>query len=155
MRMDTKRKKGQAGLDFLMTYGWALLIIVLIIAALFALGVFDVGSFVGSRASGFTEIGVVGWNLADNGDFTIMLENHAGKSVTIDEINATYKTESIGYSTPIDLGNGMRTGTLSVGTFTSPDAAGSPFTITVGVAYTDSETGFEYSDSGTVTGTVE
>lgn len=138
-----------------MTYGWALLIIVLIIAALFALGVFDIGSFVGSRASGFTEVGVVAWSLADTGDFTAIFENHAGKSITIDSINATYKTETVGYSTPITLGNGKRSGTIALGTFTNPDSAGSSYTVTLDIGYTDSETGFSYSDSGTVTGTVQ
>jgi len=150
-----KNKKGQAGLDFLMTYGWALLIIVLIIAALFALGVFDIGSFVGSRASGFTEVGIVAWTLASDGTFTAMFENHAGKSITINAINATYKGETVGYSTPVDLGNGKRSGTLTIGTFTSPDAAGSSYTITVDIAYTDPATGFVYSDAGTLTGTVQ
>lgn len=151
----TKSKKGQAGLDFLMTYGWALLIIVLIIAALFALGVFDIGSFIGSRASGFTEVSVVAWSLADDGTFTALFENHAGKSITINSVNATYKTESIGYSTPVTLGNGKRSGTITLGTFSSPDSTGSSYTVSIDIAYTDSETGFAYSDSGTVTGTIQ
>ncbi|MEM3418484.1 MAG: hypothetical protein QW285_05270, partial [Candidatus Nanoarchaeia archaeon] len=34
------KKKAQAALEYLMTYGWAILVIVIVIAALYALGVF-------------------------------------------------------------------------------------------------------------------
>ena len=33
-------KKGQAAMEYLMTYGWAILIIVVVVAALYAMGVF-------------------------------------------------------------------------------------------------------------------
>ena len=39
--MKNKGRKGQGALEYLMTYGWALLIIVVVGAALFALGVFS------------------------------------------------------------------------------------------------------------------
>jgi len=34
------RMKGQAALEFLMTYGWAILIVIAVVAALYAMGVF-------------------------------------------------------------------------------------------------------------------
>ncbi|VVC04447.1 Uncharacterised protein [Candidatus Burarchaeum australiense] len=37
-------KKGQAAMEYLMTYGWAILVIVIVLAALLYLGVFNVGS---------------------------------------------------------------------------------------------------------------
>jgi hypothetical protein len=36
-------KKGQAAMEYLMTYGWAILVIVIVLAALLYLGVFNVG----------------------------------------------------------------------------------------------------------------
>ena len=33
-------RKGQAAMEFLMTYGWAILIVIAVVAALFAMGVF-------------------------------------------------------------------------------------------------------------------
>ena len=38
-----RRKKGQAAMEFLMTYGWAILIAIIAIAALIAFGVLNVG----------------------------------------------------------------------------------------------------------------
>jgi len=34
------RMKAQAALEFLMTYGWAILIVIAVVAALYAMGVF-------------------------------------------------------------------------------------------------------------------
>ena len=39
-------KKGQAAMEYLMTYGWAILIIVVVVAVLYAMGVFKVGTTV-------------------------------------------------------------------------------------------------------------
>jgi hypothetical protein len=38
------RMKGQAALEFLMTYGWAILIVIAVVAALYAIGVFKLPS---------------------------------------------------------------------------------------------------------------
>lgn len=40
------KNKAQAAMEYLMTYGWAILIIVVVIAALYAMGVFKTGSTV-------------------------------------------------------------------------------------------------------------
>jgi len=147
-------KKAQAGLDFLMTYGWALLLIVLIVGALFALGIFDVGSFLGSRSSGFAQVGITGWALAEDGTFTAMFENHAGSDISISSITATMGTQTVNYTTATPLSNGASTGTLTLGTFSSPGTAGTSYTVEIDMVYSDSATGFNYADSGTVTGTV-
>lgn len=36
-------RKGQSAMEYLMTYGWAILIVIVVVAALYALGVFQVG----------------------------------------------------------------------------------------------------------------
>ncbi|MBI4009615.1 MAG: hypothetical protein HY361_00265 [Candidatus Aenigmarchaeota archaeon] len=38
-----KMKKAQSAMEYLMTYGWAILIVIVVVAALYALGVFQVG----------------------------------------------------------------------------------------------------------------
>ena len=39
-----KNSKGQSAMEYLMTYGWAILVVVAVVAALYGLGVFKVGS---------------------------------------------------------------------------------------------------------------
>ena len=148
-------KKAQAGLDFLMTYGWALLLIVLVVGALFALGIFDIGNFLGNRVAGFSNIGVNAWRVADDGVLTVKFSNKAGTDINITNINATYNTDTLNYSTPVQINNGKESGTITVGTFPSPGSKGSSYTVTMAISYTDKKTGFQYGDSGTITGKIE
>ena len=147
-------KRGQAALDFLMTYGWALLLIVLVVGALFALGIFDTGTFLGSRASGFTQIGVSGWQLNSSGIFSIKFKDKAGTDVNITAINITLNTLTLTNNTSVSIANGKESGTLVVGNFSTVPASGGSYSVRVAINYMDSATSFNYTDSGTLTGKV-
>jgi hypothetical protein len=149
-------RKGQAALDFLMTYGWAILLVVLVAAALFVLGVFNVGSFVGSKAVGFTEVAVPAFRVASDGTLTMKLQNQVGSPITIDAINATYGTASVATGAPpaANIGVGATSDVITVGTFSGFNS-GDSYAITVKISYTDRTTGFAYTKSGTLNGVVE
>lgn len=51
--MKIRQKKGQGAMEYLMTYGWALLVIVVVGAALFALGVLNPTTYTQTRCQGF------------------------------------------------------------------------------------------------------
>ena len=54
--MGMKNQKAQSAMEYLMTYGWAILIIAIVLAALFSLGIFSSSSFTGTTCiatSGF------------------------------------------------------------------------------------------------------
>src|SRR5271157_4413364 len=54
--MSNKRSKAQSAMEYLMTYGWAILIISVVLAALFSLGVFSTSTFINTScipASGY------------------------------------------------------------------------------------------------------
>lgn len=145
-------KKAQAGMDFLMTYGWALLIVVIVVGALFGLGIFDEGTFVGNKASGFTSIGVSGWQLKTDGKLSLKLRNNAATDIQITLINATYGNESKTYTSTISLGNGKETTVTDAVTFTSAPSSGQAYNIQIDIKYTDTKSGFTYMDRGTITG---
>ncbi|MEM3372693.1 MAG: hypothetical protein QXF76_00555, partial [Candidatus Anstonellales archaeon] len=84
--------KAQSGMDFLMTYGWALLIVVIVVGALFGLGIFDEGTFVGNKASGFTNVGVKAWQLSSTGTLQLQLQNNVGSDIRITAVNVTLGT---------------------------------------------------------------
>ena len=46
--MNTTHKKLQSAMEYLMTYGWAILIIAVVIGVLYALGIFNGSGFLGS-----------------------------------------------------------------------------------------------------------
>jgi len=135
-----------------MTYGWAIFLLVLILAALFAFGIFDISSFVGSRASGFAQIGAVGWRVTPAGAFSVMLKNNAGTDIAITQINATLNSAAISNSSAVNIANGEKTGSLAIGSFGSIGGTGSGYMVKVVIAYNDTATGMQYVDSGTLSG---
>jgi len=144
--------KAQSALDFLMTYGWALLIISLVIAGMFMLGVFDTGSFVGTRASGFVQVSPVGWQVTPAGVFKVMFKNNAGTDITITSVNATLGASTMPTnSTAVPILNGEQTGQLALGSFGTQSGS---YTVRVTIAYNDTATGFAYTDTGTLSGKV-
>lgn len=146
--------KAQSGMDFLMTYGWALLIVVIIVGALFGLGIFDEGTFVGSKASGFNSIGVSAWQLKSDGTLSLKIRNNAATDIQITSINATRGNESKTYTTVVNLANGKETTLNNAVTFTNAATVGQTYTVQIEMKYTDTKSGFSYMDKGTITGKV-
>ena len=144
--------KGQTALDFLMTYGWALLLIVLVVGALFALGIFDIGSFLGSRATGFAQVGVAAWRVTDTGNFTAQFTNRVGSDIRVDAVSWTYRgVTGTNSAVNTSISNGQTSSTLELGTVADV-AAGSSYSIQMAITYTDLNTNFQYQSSGTITG---
>jgi len=147
-------KKGQAALDFLMTYGWAIALVVIIAAVLFSLGIFDVSNFVGNKASGFSGVAVTGWQLGTSGQMDMKVSNQVGQRINVTSINVTIAgtTKSISGAT---LAPGETSKLLS----TAPDAfgtqtSGTGYTAKVVIDYIDMNADFNYTTSGTLTGKV-
>jgi hypothetical protein len=46
-----KQRKAQSAMEYLMTYGWAILIIAVVLGALFSLGVFSGSNLLGSACA--------------------------------------------------------------------------------------------------------
>src|SRR3989338_5866650 len=85
------KKKGQAAMEYLMTYGWAILIVIIVAAALWALGVFNPSTWTQAAATGFAGFGVPngGWQVNSTGAL-VVLKNSAGANVRVTAITATY-----------------------------------------------------------------
>ncbi|MBI2971322.1 MAG: hypothetical protein HYY37_02805 [Candidatus Aenigmarchaeota archaeon] len=67
--------KGQGALEYLMTYGWALLIIVVVGAALYASGVLNPATYTQSRCSGFVYFSFQNQKLLPNNGYLIQVQN--------------------------------------------------------------------------------
>ena len=142
-------RKAQAGMDFLATYGWALILLAVVIASLFSLGIFDLNFFAGRQATGFTNLVPVDWNLK-NGVFQIVLKNDSGVAVSVSsiavDVDGTVKT----YAVPFAIPEGSASGIISVSGF--PANSRGSYSAKVNINFTDSEAGFSYVESGRVTG---
>ncbi len=149
-------------MEYLMTYGWAILIVIIVAAALYALGVFNPATWTGTRSTGFANIGQpTDWvYYATTGEFNITMKNSLGSSISITEVKAECGTTGspnvILNSTvvpPWTVGAG---GTIEL--YTDADdcvaltPAGSSYSTLVSVTYTKAGGTYMQTDTGTVTG---
>lgn len=167
--MKFAKKKAQSAMEYLMTYGWAILIVIIVAAALYALGVFNPAAYQGNIPTGFTALGTPSdWSLDSSGNFKIILSNNKlGASATIDSLTATMSGQATGttYNTFNCTGNDAYLSLAPGQVFTVPDGCtdltfqlspvqASATAFSVGVSLSYNTGGFNHTDTGTVTGVV-
>ena len=93
--MGEEDRKGQTAVEYLMTYGWAILIILIVAGVLAYYGIFAPAGFLGPSASGFSQVYILSpWDFKANGNLTIQLENRVGTSINITRIYGQVGTTS-------------------------------------------------------------
>ncbi|RLI92269.1 MAG: hypothetical protein DRO89_02400 [Candidatus Altiarchaeales archaeon] len=153
-----KNKKGQTALEFLLTYGWAILLITVVAILMWQWGLFNPGGQIQPGSSGFW--GVVPYEdfrYTENGTLTIPISNGVGGEVTILEINVTvtgYKHQATNPGITISPGR-IELWEVDLSPHVTPLPAKSGYNIFVSIAYNDSRTGEEYISSGWIWGNVE
>ncbi len=128
--------KGQAAMEYLMTYGWAILIVIAVVAALYAMGVFRVGGGTVPCSPCFSYFAFVDYG-DTNGDGTkdTLVIRNGPKSINITDV--TVGGTSIGFTqdliTPGDK-------------ITIPGVSPGDITIT----YVDNDSGLTHTDTATL-----
>jgi len=150
--------KGQTAIEYLMTYGWAILIILIVAGVLAYYGIFAPAGFLGPSAKGFAQVSIVSpWDVSSN-TLRVQFENRVGSSITITNVSAdegsTVPVPPIACSAiSLSLAAGERSTaqTLTcngIGTLTT----GSSYTIYVIITY-DAGTMTDLKSTGTLSGT--
>ena len=121
----TFKKKGQAALEFLTTYGWAFLIILVMIGALAYFGVLDPSNFAAERCVAKTPLTCDGQNyIATNESIRVSLRNGLNEDINLTNIRyRTGSSEFVQCNTSVSAPanqtsfrvNGSRTGELACG----------------------------------------
>ena len=86
-------KKGQAAMEFLMTYGWAILVVLIAIGALAYFGVLNPNKFIGDRCTVSTGSGLFceDSNSQATGTFVrVVIKNALADPVVINPLTFTY-----------------------------------------------------------------
>lgn len=155
MRTFTRTKKGQSAMEYLMTYGWAILIVIIVAAVLFSLGVFNPSTFQQTAAVGFSGFNVPagGFQVSSaTGTLTMQITNGVGSQITVTESGANIGSTHImntGGTTVVGPGQTTTLTFASIGSFT-PGAA---YTANVNITYTNDNTGLTgFISSGTLSG---
>ena len=150
-----KNKRSQSALEYMMTYGWAILIIVIVAVVLYSMGIFSPSSFLSfSGITGLSGFQPASAACASNGQMIVKLSNSLGYQVSINSINVTSSSGvSVTQSESATLNPGQTQEFLVFGI--CPKTSGSSFSDTITVAYTEPSNPIPgpYSLSGTAKGT--
>lgn len=104
MRAKLKRVS-QAALEFLMTYGWAILVVLAAVAALSYFGVLNPDYYSAEKCILPAGIACMDYRI-ENYKAVIVLQNYLGDQVTINEVAVSTESQQCYDSTPINLNNG-------------------------------------------------
>jgi hypothetical protein len=144
-------KKGQAAMEFLMTYGWAILAAVIAIAVLAYFGVFSPSRLVPAACTVNAPLGCDEHKIEDSTGVTFMLRNGAGDTIHVSEVDITEcGTETFG--TPLDILAGSSAEVeVTCSPALTPDEN---FKGVVTVTYTVGAGAYDQSVTGSITGKV-
>lgn len=141
-------KRGQTALEYLITYGWAILAIVIIAALFWAF--FKPAEWLGGEsATGFSVVTVAGWKLTSGGTLTVVLQNSAAEDVTVTNIAAG--NASAAQSATIKAGD--KSSQLTVSGIAVTGGVGAPYELNTTITYSLVRTGIAGKiSSGTLRG---
>ena len=145
------RKKGQAAMEFLMTYGWAILVVLAAIGALAYFGVLSPDRFMPEKCTLPSGVACLDFT-ASQTQVVMRIQNSAGFDmsnvvVQVQDSNGTVNCAASGDTT---LTNGETDTYTCAGTFT-PGKLKS----TVSLQYTNAQTGLSHTKTGELIAKVE
>ena len=140
-------RKGQAALEFLMTYGWAILVVLVAVGALAYFGVLSPDKFLPAKCT--LQSGIVCLDhKATANSLIVVFQNSLGYDITIDAVKADQCTALGSQGT---LANGAKTGQISMVCVN----AGSKYNGALNVTYTTTETQVQHNNRGQITTRIE
>ena len=134
------KKRGQAAMEFLMTYGWAILVVLVAIAALAYFGVLSPARFLPERCFLAPGVACLDHSISTSG-LSLVLRNSLGS-----DISGVTVAACGGTSASTALANGAQA-TVSI-TCSPALSSGSQFKGTLNLTYTNVDTGLTHSVNG-------
>ena len=139
-------RKSQAALEFIMTYGWAILVVLVAIGALAYFGVLSPDRFLPSKCTLQSGIACLD-HKATATTLVIYIKNSLGYDLTVDAVKAQQCT-ALGSQGALSNG-GTATYTLTCVN------SGSKYNGDVNITYTNSDTSVQHTNQGEVTTKIE
>ena len=88
-------RRGQAALEFLTTYGWAFLIILVMVGAISYFGILKPSTLLPSRCTISSEFECTDYKIGTNGFMQLQLKQGLGKTVFVNNITCTYNGNTV------------------------------------------------------------
>ncbi len=151
--MAARLRRGQSALEYLVTYGWAILVIVIIAGLLWYFGIFNPSRFVGGKqCGGFGAFICQDFKVSTNGSLTIVLNNNVGG--TVNAVNITTGTSGFICSPTTVAAKGNATCAVA-GVVPAGSTGHTVHQWTVRINYTDARSGISHTDTGFINGKYE
>lgn len=149
------KTKGQAAMEFLSTYGWALLIIVIVGGVIFF--VVRPGQ-VGESKIGFSGIDVARFGVDSGSDvLQVQLQNKRSDKINVTAIyvESVATGASVKTGTSLELGSGERASSFTSASLPATLVSGEDFSYRVYIEYyfSDVGTATKFNSTGTLAGT--
>ncbi len=146
-------KKGQGAMEYLMTYGWAILVVIIVGVVLWQMGVFTPGAGAVANFSGFGPLKpveyycTVGAGATDT--VTVVMNNGAGG--TIGNITMSVAGGAAAACDDVTAAGGKNARCSAANVDCGADTAGERYEVEVSIGY-DSPTGERRASAGTIWG---
>ena len=159
LRKHANSRSGQAALEFIMTYGWAILVVLIAIAALAYFGVLSSSQFLPSKCTLQPGIACLD-HKATPTTMAVQIQNSLGSDITISRLTATNCPEITPSTTPALsptlLPNGAGASyTFGTGATTCTNSGSSKYTGQFNITYTASGSTFSHINQGEITSKIE
>ncbi len=155
-------KRAQSAMEYLITYGWAILIIAIALGVLFELGLFNPSSFVSTSCIFPADFSCIYSTLTGSGTLTINMEQSTSSPINITAVGCNSNaslTHMVSFPSgiPLQIGDNVTisgNSTEALQCYTNNTVfTGKPGALFHGyviINYTDIQTGFPHTISGTV-----
>ncbi|MGC8587230.1 MAG: hypothetical protein ACP5K9_03015 [Candidatus Micrarchaeia archaeon] len=149
-------ERAQSAMEYLMTYGWALLIIAIVFATLVASGVFSPNAFVTPSCTLPSGLSCSNFFLYSNGTLSVQIVNSMQDPMNITAVGCAQASGVITMQPPynppsnqvyVASGSGSYVSIICSPTALSP---GTLFTGNIKINYTDDITGFQQTAPGKI-----
>lgn len=142
-------RRGQVALEFLTTYGWAILVLLIMVGAISYFGVMNPSKLLPSRCLSGTELSCADYQILEDGTVSLQLKQGVGKTIYLGDSTCEY-----GDALPVTIPNTDKPWapkdtillTCDVGDFNG--LRGQKVKVLFDIKYKQSVSGFEHLVSG-------
>ncbi|MBI2656764.1 hypothetical protein HYX03_03425 [Candidatus Woesearchaeota archaeon] len=149
MNNSAKYKRSQAAMEFLMTYGWAILVVLAAIAALAYFGVLSPEKFLPEKCILQPGIACVSHKVEPT-KVTLVISNGLGRTITVDSI----AVGACSGTTPFEMQSGTDH-TFVIGGTCSNGVAKDKFKADITMGYTEKDTSLTKTAYGNINSKIE
>ena len=148
-------RRSQSALEYMMTYGWAILVIVIVAAVLYSLGIFSPSSSLSTTVTGFANTPVSSAAFTNNGGLAFSVGDLVGYPIEITNVTEITASGSKITILPNITVSPSQTKVIIIPKAFSSSTQGSHESVSLIITYTEPGQVFPgpYTSTGTVSGT--